>query len=393
MEAAVPTYEAQRIAALRSLNILDTAPEERFDRVTRTAASVFGVPFAQVCLVDKKRRWCKSSVGLAETERPRNHSFDAHVIAADGLLVIPNAGADERYSDNPAVKGEPFIRFYAAYPIRTTTGLPVGALSIMDKVRRDFDEKDGAVLRDLAAWAEAELNSRDVIREQELGRLQADLISTVAHELRTPLTAIMGFSDLLDGVDSAETVTEYATIIRNNAERLNGLVSNLLDVSRIEAGQMKLKMELVHIPEIVRGVLFDAEPELKARSLKLRLDLPEDLPPVRADRRRVEQVVGSLISNAWNYTLPKGEIRVTAESKNGNIILVVTDTGVGMSPEELSRLFTKFYRVRNPKTKDVGGAGLGLAIARSLVQAHAGDVTVVSEPGKGSTFTVTLPRA
>ncbi|MDQ6747687.1 MAG: GAF domain-containing protein, partial [Candidatus Dormibacteraeota bacterium] len=314
MDAALPVNEAQRLVALRSLNILDTPSEERFERITRTAAGVFGVPIAALTLVDANRRWYKASVGLPERETPRDHAFCAHVLRAGEPLAIANVGADERYSDNPAVRGEPFIRFYAGHPLHSQAGLALGTLCIMDRVPRDFDERDGAVLRDLAAWAEDELNSRDLVRERELGRLQADLISTVAHELRTPLTAIMGYSDMLDGAEPGDTVTEYATIIRSNAQRLNALVSNLQDLSRIEAGQIKLQMQSVHVPDLVRNVLYTLEPEYLESGHRLHLDLAEDLPPVHADRRRLEQVITSLVSNAHKYTPSGGEIWVSAEA-------------------------------------------------------------------------------
>ncbi|HEY8741437.1 MAG TPA: GAF domain-containing sensor histidine kinase, partial [Candidatus Dormibacteraeota bacterium] len=394
MQAALPADETSRLAALRSLNILDTPPEERYDRVTRSAARMFAAPIVLVSLVDENRQWFKSRIGLADRETPRSVSFSAHAVLSNEMLVIPDAAADERFADNPMVTGEPHIRFYAGQPLRTPDGQPVGTLCVMDRVPREFDEADRATLRDLAAWAQLEVNGleagrllalHDVTLARELERANSDFVSTVAHELRTPLTAIIGFADLLDSDFSPgpDAVVEYTGIIRNNAQRLDTLVGDLLDVSRLESGQMRLKFEDVHLSEVVSGVARTLRPTCTAKHQSLHVRLPDGLPTVHVDRRRVGQVITNLLTNAIKYTLDGGEVRVAAKATEDYVALTVVDSGVGMTVAEQSRLFSKFYRARNPATKEESGTGLGLAITKSLVEAQGGRIAAASAPGKG----------
>jgi diguanylate cyclase (GGDEF)-like protein len=163
-----PANESARIETLRSLKILDTAPEERFDRLTRLAKRLFGVPIALVSLVDENRQWFKSCVGLEATETPRDVSFCAHAIAHDDILLIPDARADERFHDNPLVVDQPGIRFYAGCPLTVPNGSKLGTLCLIDVRPRELDEEDRALLRDLAAMAEQELAAVQLATMDEL---------------------------------------------------------------------------------------------------------------------------------------------------------------------------------------------------------------------------------
>ncbi|SAK47694.1 diguanylate cyclase [Caballeronia arationis] len=163
-----PANESARIETLRSLKILDTAPEERFDRLTRLAKRLFGVPIALVSLVDENRQWFKSCVGLEATETPRDVSFCAHAIAQDDILLIPDARADERFHDNPLVVDEPGIRFYAGCPLTVPNGSKLGTLCLIDVRPRELDDEDRALLRDLACMAEQELAAVQLATMDEL---------------------------------------------------------------------------------------------------------------------------------------------------------------------------------------------------------------------------------
>ncbi|MGE1176850.1 sensor domain-containing diguanylate cyclase [Pseudomonas sp. BW7P1] len=163
-----PVNEAARIQALHGLNLLDTAPEERFDRLTRLARRLFNVPIALVTLVDKERQWFKSCVGLDTTETPRSVSFCGHAILKDELLLVPDAREDERFHDNPLVTGEPKIRFYAGYPLTVPDGNKMGTLCLIDTKPRDLDDEERALLRDLAGMAEQELMAVQMASMDEL---------------------------------------------------------------------------------------------------------------------------------------------------------------------------------------------------------------------------------
>ncbi len=160
----MPSDEAQRIEALRSLKILYTEAEERFDRITRSTVAYFKAPVALVSLVDTDRQWFKSCVGVNVSETPRSVSFCGHAILQDEVFVIPDAAADPRFADNPLVTGEMKVRFYAGVPLRGPGGRKVGTLCIMDHAPRQFGEHDRSVLKDFASWAELELNSHELSR-------------------------------------------------------------------------------------------------------------------------------------------------------------------------------------------------------------------------------------
>lgn len=164
----LPPDESQRVATLRALNVLDTSPEERFDRLTRLAKRLFGVPIALVSLVDSDRQWFKSCVGLDVTETPRNISFCGHAILHDDILTVPDTLSDPRFCDNPLVTGDPGIRFYAGCPLQVANGSRLGTLCLIDREPRSFDEDDRKLLHDLAQMAEQELAAVQLATMDEL---------------------------------------------------------------------------------------------------------------------------------------------------------------------------------------------------------------------------------
>jgi PAS domain S-box-containing protein len=237
---------------------------------------------------------------------------------------------------------------------------------------------------------------RDVTREREVDRMKTEFVSLVSHELRTPLTSIKGYVDLLLDGDVGAVSDEqggFLRIVKNNADRLVALINDLLDVSRIEAGKVELRLAPLDVATIVGQVASSLVPQLEAKGQTLRLDLPDDLPLVSADADRVAQVVTNLLSNAHKYTPAGGRIEVTAHRDGARVVVEVRDRGIGMSEDELGKLFTKFYRATNRTTEQVGGTGLGLTIAKSLVEMHGGTIGVESAPGAGTTFAFTLPVA
>jgi diguanylate cyclase (GGDEF)-like protein len=168
---AKPALEDERMHALHALNILDTQPEERFDRLTRLARRLFDVPIALVSLVDSNRQWFKSCQGLTLTETPRDVSFCAHAILSDQILMIPDAGSDERFQDNPLVTGEPKIRFYAGCPLKVGNGSNVGTLCLLDTRPRVLDAEERGLLRDLASMAEQEIAALQLASIDDLTQL------------------------------------------------------------------------------------------------------------------------------------------------------------------------------------------------------------------------------
>ncbi|MBA3532149.1 MAG: histidine kinase, partial [Ardenticatenales bacterium] len=237
---------------------------------------------------------------------------------------------------------------------------------------------------------------RDVTHEREADRMRSEFVSMVSHELRTPLTAIKGFVDLLVGGEVGELEEEqreFLDIVKYNADRLMGLISDLLDLSQIEAGKIALELAPVDLLPLIRMVVTTLRRQIEAKGQQILLALPATLPSVRADADRLSQVLMNLLSNAHKYTPEGGKIIISGRMVQGQVALSVQDTGIGLSPEEQEKLFTRFFRAPNQQTRTEKGTGLGLAITRSLVQLHGSTIAVHSVPNEGSTFTFTLPVA
>jgi len=239
---------------------------------------------------------------------------------------------------------------------------------------------------------------RDISKEVEVDRLKSDFVSTASHELRTPMTAIKGYADLLllgAGGPLTEQQRKFLTIIQSNADRLMLLIYDLLDLSRIETGRIGLNPKPVHLDEVIRRVIaiLNGRKAQEGKDIRIEVEVAPDLPLVLVDETRVTQILTNLVDNAYNYTLPGGQITIRARPLEGAVEVSVADTGIGISREELTHIFERFYRADHPVVQRTPGTGLGLAIVKHLVELHNGHVWVESEPDKGSTFRFLLPIA
>ncbi len=241
---------------------------------------------------------------------------------------------------------------------------------------------------------------RDITHEVEVDRLKSEFVATVSHELRTPMTSIRGYTDvLLMGAAGAmnENQTHFLNIIKNNAERLNILVNDLLDVSRIESGRVTLSPQPLDLREIAEDVIEDVlrRSQEENKPMALSLDAPRKLPLVYGDMERVRQIMANLVFNAYHYTPENGTIKVNIQPLNGGseVQVDVEDNGVGIALEDQERVFQRFYRGEHPMVLATPGTGLGLSIVKQLVEMHNGRIWMKSSgiPGDGSKFSFTLP--
>lgn len=226
---------------------------------------------------------------------------------------------------------------------------------------------------------------------QQTENMRRQLIGDVAHELRTPLTAIKGSMEgLIDGVLPADAETFQA--IHHEADRLQRLVNDLQELSRVESGAFELDLQAVNVSDLVSSTVARLGKQFEEKGVALETQVPSGLPQVLADKDRIDQVLLNLAGNALQYTPSGGNVILSAHAEDGEIHIAVTDTGIGIPPEHLPHLFTRFYRVDKSRSRAGGGSGIGLTIARHLVEAHGGRIWVVSSgSGQGSTFTFTLP--
>jgi PAS domain S-box-containing protein len=231
----------------------------------------------------------------------------------------------------------------------------------------------------------------DITHLREIDRLKSEFIATASHELRTPLTSVqMSVHLLLEQAagDLTQKQREVLEACREDCGRLERLMRDLLDLSKIEAGEAAPHLALVRVADLLTAAAEPFRAQAKSKDIRLRVEAVADLPPVLADRAQMERVVGNLLSNAFRHTKPGGEVHLGAVRHDGQVAVSVADTGAGIPPEYLPRIFDKFVRVPDAPS---GGAGLGLAISKSIVEAHGGQIVVQSRLGHGTTFTFTLP--
>jgi signal transduction histidine kinase/GAF domain-containing protein len=233
----------------------------------------------------------------------------------------------------------------------------------------------------------------DVTKERELDQMKADFVSMISHELRTPLFAIQGFVRLiLDGqVPDDKTRADFLSIVEEQTENLTHMVNELLDLSRLEAGLIDLELETVEIAAVIRQTLFKLGSLAQNKEIALKMRVGDDVPALMADRRWLGHVVTNLVSNAIKFTPQGGQVWVLAKRRASEMVVQVIDSGIGIPPEAQEKLFSKFYQVDGSVTRKEKGTGLGLYIAKQIVEAHGGKIWVKSRKGKGSAFSFSLP--
>jgi signal transduction histidine kinase len=279
----------------------------------------------------------------------------------------------------------------------TSEGQVMGVISLESRDIDAFDETDLAFMQRLADHISiAMTNARLYADVKAANEAKSEFVSVVSHELKAPMTSIKGYTRLLQmgaGGDISEKQRSFLDIINSSVDRMDALVQDLLDISRIETGRMKLELRPVSLAPVLDEVVRLLRNEFEARQQIFSLHAPPDLPPVRADRARLAQVLTNLLGNAYKYTPPGGSISLRAEVHNGTVLCSVADTGIGIAPEDQGKLFEKFYRANDDFVRQVEGTGLGLSIAKSIIELQGGEIWVESEVGKGSVFRFTVPVA
>jgi len=234
------------------------------------------------------------------------------------------------------------------------------------------------------------------LEQESLAKTQ--ILSTASHELKTPLTSILGYVNrvLLEQERVGplnERQQRYLEIVRKNSLRLNVLINDLLDTSKIASGSLELSLTELDVRHEIEDVLRSMQTLVEEKQIDVVLDISPELPRIQADSLRFSQVIANLLSNAYKYSPEGATATVTAKEGPGLIQIDISDTGIGISKADQSKLFTKFFRADNSSTREESGTGLGLFITRHLIEAHGGKIWVESEEGKGTIFSFTLPQA
>jgi PAS domain S-box-containing protein len=269
---------------------------------------------------------------------------------------------------------------------------------VLGKGRVEHDASGAAVrmsgvCMDITARKGIEIdNARLYKQAQEANRLKDEFLATVSHELRTPLNVILGRTRMVLNAGDLETARENAAIVERNGASLARLVDDLLDMSRMNIGQIALERQPVHLAPVIESSILAVQPAIEAKRIALTIDAQPDLPPCTGDPTRIQQIVWNLLTNAVKFTPADGRIRIETRLSDSHVTLSVSDSGLGIAPDALPRVFDPFWQGEPTASRQHGGLGLGLSIVRRLVDLHGGDVRADSDgPGRGATFTITLP--
>jgi signal transduction histidine kinase len=306
-------------------------------------------------------------------------------------------------------RGEPFqerfkrllesldVEFLVGLPLVAKEGRSLGAL-VLGKRSQPFASGDSEFLQVMAGQAAIAIENAHLFQEiqqaynelKKLDQMKSKFINIAAHELRTPLAILLGYASVM-AEEASGAERNRLDVITRNATRLRVLIDDMLNLSYLETGQTQLKVEEVILGDAIQEAILDMGDLAKEKSLEIEVNVPADFPPMLADRQKLDLIVMNLLSNAIKYTPEGGHIWFEAGLNGDKAVITVTDTGIGIPPEEYDKIFDRFYQVADSLTRRQGGIGLGLAIVKSLVELCQGRIWVESEVGKGSAFIVELP--
>jgi len=410
-KAPLPIKETARLATVQAYNCETLARDHGLQALAETASSIADTPIARISIVERDRQWFPARVGFDGTlETPRDDSFCSHTILGDELFEVPDAASDPRFADNPRVTGYPGIRFYAGFPLRAEDGHTLGTLCVIDTTPRQLDDRQRAQLSHLAAAAEQFMTHHkkqaDLIQVVDEARHVAEcadqakstLLSNVTHEFHTPLNAIIGFADIIErevyGPLPDSRYAERAHDIRLSGEVLLRIVSDVLDLARLYGGAAELRRDVFDLREVLTSVTASRRRAAETAGLTLQPDCPDRTIAAIGDELALRKSLRKVIDNAIQHTPTGSRISVELNVPSRDVAgICVTDTGPGIPPSEFDRVCREFEHLDTAHAGDDKGPGLGLAVARQLIEAQGGELSLDDTVAHGTRICLTLPRA
>lgn len=388
----IPSDDNRRLKELYRYEVLDTSYEDEFNDVVHLAATICNTPIALVSLIDQQRQWFKAKLGIEANEFPRDISFCGHTINADtAVFEVSDATKDERFLDNPLVVESPYIRFYTGIPLINNNGFKVGTISVMDTQPRTLNEVQIFTLQTLARQVvkllDQNLLNKQLEQQQEKLQQQMEMqnriLSIIAHDVRNPIGAVKSIIELnakkiLSQHDSVELMNMAGKQIDGTVELLN----NLVDWGSMQMRGEGFEKEKVHMRTLVSNMFksFEIMASLKSNIMVNLVD--EDL-FLKSEINSMRFILRNLISNANKFT-KEGVITVYAHKEDNQIMMSVSDTGVGMTEEIQSKLFDGEHYQSTTGTGNEKGSGLGLILTKDFIQILGGTIKVESVLGKGT---------
>jgi signal transduction histidine kinase len=405
--------------ALASSTDTETIVQTATDAATQVTRAAFGAFFYNVVKPSGEQYMLYTLSGVPRSAfskfpMPRNTAVFAPTFSGESVMRSADITKDPRYGKNAPRKGMPEghlpVRSYLAVPVKSRSGDVIGGLFFGHPDTGVFDEESERFAVGIAAQAAIALdNARlyaDLKRSEEnekaarataenAGRLKDEFLATLSHELRTPLNAILGWTHLLrKHPDDTERIQRGVEVIERNARVQTQLISDLLDISRIVTGKMRLDVQRVELPSVIVAALEAMRPAADAKGVRLQSVIEPITEPVHGDPARLQQVVWNLLSNAVKFTAKGGRVQIVLGRVNSHVEIRVSDTGEGIAPEFLPHLFERFTQADASPSREHSGLGIGLALVKQLVELHGGKVRAASDGvGAGATFIVDLPLA
>ena len=335
---------------------------------------------------------------FADFPHPRATAIFGPTFRGEGPIRLDDVTRDPRFGHNPPFYGMPPghlpVCSYLAVPVRRASGDVLGGLFFGHSQRAVFTDEHERLATNIAAWAAVALENAGLyIEAQQANRMKDEFLAVLSHELRTPLNAIVGYARLLrGGILTGDKAVQGFETLERNAASLAQIIEDVLDVSRIVSGKLRLDVQPVELPLIVEDAVATVRPAADAKGIRIQTTIDPRLGPVSGDPNRLQQIAWNLLSNAVKFTPRGGRVQVRAERVNSHVELVVSDTGIGITAEFLPYVFERFRQADPIATRKTGGLGLGLAIVRHIVEMHGGTVDASSAgEGQGATFRVRLP--
>ncbi|HWD20107.1 MAG TPA: GAF domain-containing sensor histidine kinase [Verrucomicrobiae bacterium] len=402
--AAPNLADPKRLDALVATGLLDSPPEETFDRLTRLASSILGAPVSTITLVDAARQFFKSQFGLSEPlatarQTPLSHSFCQYVVGMAEPLVVADAREHPTLRHNLAVRDYNVIA-YLGVPLTAPNGQTLGSFCAIDAAPRVWSEREVKILQEIAFTVMSEIELRIVAREfqanfmalRTLEMQRDELVHMLVHDLRNPLGALSLTLESLSCNPKMEAgPRQTLSIALEGADALLAMISEILDVSKAEAGKLNLNLTECSPRTLAERACARIAALAEEAGVTLRVEVAPDVPNIRADGNKLHRVLVNLLSNAVQHTPKGGTVTVRARPADGNILFEIADTGCGIAPESCGKIFEKYGQSALRKLGKVS-TGLGLPFCKLAVEAHGGAITVESELQHGTTFRFTIPQ-
>jgi len=406
--APIPFNEQERLQELIRYEVLYTQYEQDFDQIVQLASTICKTPISTITLLDFNKQWFKAKIGISIPETDRDSSFCGHAIVQDeSIMIVNDALQDQRFIDNPLVLGDPNIRFYAGYPLVSPSGYKLGTLCVIDRVPRSLTAEQELALKILGNQVvklfelrlrnkEAEARNRLIenqkIQLEESASVQSKIISIIAHDVRGPVTSLKTMIELT----KAESLTEEETAVLLDMldKQLDGtldMLTNLVDWGSMLLKKGKLSITSVRVTDVIDKIFKNLSSMAQLKGNQLQNFVSDDV-AVMADENTLRFILRNIISNANKFT-SDGAITVHAlpsENKD-QISIIVSDTGCGIPLEIQQQLFNPSKRHSREGTHKEKGSGLGLILAKQFAEAMHALIEVKSEPGNGTSFSLTLP--